>query len=110
MSSVVNLVTSSNSIFQVQQKDGGKGWVIAVICGFCFGINISVTSNYALFYDVMISVYNSTENNVVYSGAYIFIEEYFRNLFFQLIFISSLDRFDCNRNRICIFVCWKYIS
>lgn len=57
-----------------QYKEGGWGWVLVLATAYCFSINIGMMNNYALIHDKFIVVYNSTRNQVFYSGVFLSID------------------------------------
>ena len=79
-------------------KEGGWGWIVVLACGYCFGLIIGMTNNYALLYNEFDRIYNQTENHIVFSGNF-FIKNT-RKLCKEILnklFILSLDRKLCTR-------------
>ncbi len=52
-------------------KEGGWGWIVVLACGYCFGLIIGMTNNYALLYNEFDRIYNQTENHIVFSGNFL---------------------------------------
>lgn len=55
-------------IIQLLLQEGGWGWVCAIACAFCFGLNIGLINIYSLIYEELIKVYKDTEHQVMLAG------------------------------------------